>query len=245
MKKEEFLRLYGEGQRNFPGVDLSEMFLECENLSNINLAGATLRKTELLETNLANANLQNADLREVKICGELRGHNIDFSGASFEGTGMYEGIIEKANFSRANFKDASFAQFSMTDCNFNGADFSNAWLSETDFSCGSFNGAIFHKAHIDVNFWDADIAGADFSDAFFLCSPRDLIETRGIDVTAANFANAVFLPPRFRLRPPEDLDASAIQGAICVSTKSDMDNLNLAEYHRFAVERMLEEFPST
>ncbi len=245
MKAEEFLKLYKEGQRDFPGADLSEMDFTCEDISNINLAGATLRKTTLCETNLANANFQNADLREVEITAETRGSNIDFSGANFEGTGMYEGIIEKANFSRANFKDASFAQFLMTNCNFNGSDFSNAWLSETDFSGGSFNGAIFHQAYIDVNFWDADITGADFSYAFFQCSPKDLIETRGIDVTAANFANAVFLPPRLRLKSPEDLDASAIQGAICVSTKSAMNNLNLAKYHRFAVEKMLEEFPST
>lgn len=244
MKAEEFLKLYKEGRRDFPGADLSEMYLTCEDLSSINLAGAILRKTVLCETNLANANFQNADLRDVEISAEIRGSNIDFSGANFEGTGMYEGIIEKANFSRANFKDSSFAQFSMTDCNFNSSDFSNAWLSETDFSRGSFNGAIFHKTHIDVNFWDADIEGADFSYAFFLCSPQDLIKTRGIDVTSANFANAVFLPPRPRLRSPEDLDASAIQGAICVSTKSDIDNLNLAEYHRFAVERMLKEFPT-
>jgi uncharacterized protein YjbI with pentapeptide repeats len=243
MKAEEFLKLYKEGRRDFPGVDLSEMYLTCEDLSGINLAGAILRKTVLCETNLENANFQNADLRDVEISAEIRGSNINFSGANFEGTGMYEGIIEKANFSRANFRDASFSQFLMNECDFTGTDFTNAWLSETEFVAGRFKGAIFQKADISVNFWDADIAGADFSYAFFRCSPRQLRETRGVDVTEANFANAVFFIPRFRT--PEDLDVTNIQGAICVSTRSDMDNLNLDEYHRFAVEEMLEKFPPT
>jgi BTB/POZ domain-containing protein KCTD9 len=202
MKAEEFLKLYKDGQRDFPGADLSEMDLTCEDLSGINLAGATLRKTTLCETNLANANFQNADLRDVEIIAETRGSNIDFSSANFEGTGMYEGIIEKANFSRANFKDASFAQYLMNECDFSGTDFTNAWLSETQFMAGRFKGAIFRKAYIDVNFWDADIAGADFSYAFFRCSPRHLRETRGIDVSVANFTNAVFFTPRFST--PED-----------------------------------------
>jgi uncharacterized protein YjbI with pentapeptide repeats len=238
MKREDFLKLYREGQRDFPEADLSEMDFTCEDLSDINLTGATLRETELCETNLANANLQNADLRGVKIVGECRGHNINFSGANFEGTGMYEGIIEKASFSRANFKNASFAQFLMTECNFNDTDFTNAWLSETDFSKSYFNGAIFRKAHVDVNFFDADIAGADFGYAFFRCSPKHLIETRGINVGSANFKNAIFFVPR--AKSPDDLDVSTIKGAICVNSKSDLDKLNLSEYNAFAVDCMLE-----
>jgi uncharacterized protein YjbI with pentapeptide repeats len=243
MRIEELLALYKEGQRDFPGSDLSGMDFTCEDLSGINLAGAALRKTRLCETNLANANFQNADLRDVEIIAETRGSNIDFSSANFEGTGMYEGMIGKANFSKANFRNASFSQFSMTECNFNDTDFTNAWLSETEFTAGHFKGAIFQKAYIDVNFWDADIAGADFSYAFFRCSPQHLRETRGVDVTAANFVNAVFLPPR--ISSPDDLDTSTIQGAICVRSKSDVDDLNLAEYNTFAVEEMLEKFPPT
>jgi uncharacterized protein YjbI with pentapeptide repeats len=177
MTAEDFLKLYREGQRDFPGADLSGMSFDCEDLSDINLAGANLRGTKLCENNLANANFQNADLRGVKISAECRGHNIDFSDTNFEATGMYEGIIEKANFSRANFRNASFAQFLMTGCNFNAADFSNSWISETDFSGSSFIGANFHKAHVDVNFFDATITEADFSYAFFYCSPKRLIET--------------------------------------------------------------------
>jgi uncharacterized protein YjbI with pentapeptide repeats len=128
----------------------------------------------------------------------------------------------------------------MTECNFSGADFSNVWLSETDFSSGNFNGAIFQKAYIDVNFFDADITGADFSYAFFRCSPIWLIKTRGIDVVNANFTNAIFFTPRSN--SSEEIDVPTIHGAICVNTKSDVDNLNLSEYHRFAVEHMLEEF---
>jgi uncharacterized protein YjbI with pentapeptide repeats len=243
MKKEEFLKLYSEGHRNFPGADLDGMSFDCEDLSGINLEGASLRKTELCETNLANANLQNADLRGVEIIAELFGQNIDFSDANFEETNMYEGIIQKANFSRANFINANFAQFLMTECNCSGANFTNVWLSETDFSGGNFNGAIFRKAYIDVNFFDADITGTDFSYAFFRCSPMWLIKTRGINVANANFTNAIFFDPRSN--SPEELDVSTIHGAICVNTKSDMDNLNLSEYHRFAVEHMLEEFAPT
>jgi uncharacterized protein YjbI with pentapeptide repeats len=133
-----------------------------------------------------------------------------------------------------------FAQFLMTECNCAEADFTNTWFSETDFSGGNFNGAIFCKTLIDVNFWDADISGADFSYAFFRCSPRELIATRGIDTTKANFTGAVFFVPR--ASSPEDLNSSAIQGAVCINSKADMENLNLDEYHELAVEQMLEEF---
>jgi uncharacterized protein YjbI with pentapeptide repeats len=238
MKREDFLKLYREGQRDFPKADLSEMDFTCEDLSDINLTGATLRKTVFCETNLANANFQNADLRDVEIAAETRGTNIDFFNANFEGTGMYEGMIKKANFSRANFKNASFAQFLMTECNFSDTDFTNAWLSETDFSGSHFNGAIFRKAHIDVNFFDANITGADFGYAFFRCSPKHLLETRGVNVASANFKNAIFFVPR--AKSPDDLDVSTIKGAICVNSKSDLDKLNLSEYNSFAVERMLE-----
>jgi uncharacterized protein YjbI with pentapeptide repeats len=240
MKKEEFLKLYREGHRNFSGADLGGMYFDCEDLSGINLEGASLRKTKLCEANLANANLRNADLRGVEIRAELFGENIDFSDTNFEETEMYEGIIQKANFSRSNFKNANFSQFLMTECNCSRADFTNAWLSETDFSSGNFNGAIFRKAYIDVNFFDADITGADFSYAFFRCSPLWLLKTRGIDVANANFANAIFFTPRSN--SPDELDISTIQGATCVSTKSDIDSLDLSEYHRFAVKHILEEF---
>ena len=151
MKKEDFLHLYKGGQRDFPGVDLSGMNLGDENLSNINLSGAILRKTDLCATNLENANLQNSDLREVELSADCHGHGIDFSGANFEGTGMYEGIIEKANFSQCNFIKSSFGQFLATECNFSKTDFTNSWLSETDFSGGNFNDAVFRKTYIDTS----------------------------------------------------------------------------------------------
>ena len=238
MKKEDFLNLYKGGQRDFPGVDLSGMNLGNENLSNINLSGAILRKTDLCATNLENANLQNSDLREVELSADCHGHGINFSGANFEGNGMYEGIIEKANFSQCNFINSSFGQFLATECNFSKADFTNSWLSETDFSGGNFNDAVFGKTYIDITFFDADITGADFSHAFFHSSPRHLLETRGIN--NANFTNAIFFVPR--PKSLDDLDTSTIHGAICVHLKSDLDKLILSDYNDFAVERMMNDF---
>jgi uncharacterized protein YjbI with pentapeptide repeats len=83
-----------------------------------------------------------------------------------------------------------------------------------------------------------DLSGINLAGAN-LCSPKYFMETRGINIVDANFTNTIFFVPR--PSSPGDLDVSAIQGAICVSTKSDVDKLNLDEYHRFAVEIMLEE----
>jgi uncharacterized protein YjbI with pentapeptide repeats len=168
------------------------------------------------------------------------GHNINFSGANFRETGLYEGIIEMANFSNADFRDASFSQYIMTDCNFSGANFSNAWISEADFHSADLTGAIFCKAHIDVNFEDANITNVDFSNAVFFCSPKQMLGTRGVVVSTANFTNAIFFVRR--VLSSDDLDVSAIQGAICVSSKSDLNDLNLDEYNSFAVENMMEHF---
>jgi uncharacterized protein YjbI with pentapeptide repeats len=234
MKAEDLLKLYKEGRRNFSGVDLSGMCFDNQDLSEINLEGANLSNTKWCEINLANANLQNTDLRGVEIIGELFGNNIDFSGANFEGTRMEEGIIEKANFSRANFRNTSFSQFSMNECNCSDVDFTNAWFRETYFGGSNFRGAIFHKAVIIDGgcFWDVDIAEADFSCALFRFSPRHLTRTRDTN-TDANFINAVFFVPQSS--SPEDLDTSGIQGAICVRTMSEMNNLNLDEYNSSAV----------
>jgi uncharacterized protein YjbI with pentapeptide repeats len=235
-----FLDRYKEGERDFAGANLSEMHLGNEDLSNINLTRSDLRKVNLCETKLENANLQNADLRDADLSCDGHGRNINFTGANFRKTGLYEGIIEMANFSNADFRDASFSQYIMTNCNFSGANFSNAWISETDFHGADLTGATFCRAHIDINFEDANIANVDFSNAVFFCSPKQMLETRGVVVSDANFTNAIFFVRR--ILNSNDLDISAIQGAICVSSKSDLDNLNLDEYNSFAVENMMEHF---
>lgn len=75
----EFVRLYVEGERDFPKTDLR----------GANLQGANLRHIRLIMADLRWANLRGANLREAKLCGaDLRETDLreaDLRGANLQG----------------------------------------------------------------------------------------------------------------------------------------------------------------
>ena len=73
MDKEEFLRRYNEGERDFSGINLTDV-----DLSGADLSGSNLSKADLQEANLINAILTNTNLDCTELIGaDLTGSNID------------------------------------------------------------------------------------------------------------------------------------------------------------------------
>ena len=73
MNREELLKRYSAGERDF----------SCDNFSGADLSGADLRGVNLHGADLRGVNLRNADLR----CADLRGANLrgaDLSGANID-----------------------------------------------------------------------------------------------------------------------------------------------------------------
>jgi uncharacterized protein YjbI with pentapeptide repeats len=234
----EFRRRYEEGERDFAGSSLSGIDISFDDLSNINLEGADLSKAQLVATNLENANFQNADLRGIDVGADCHGNNINFSGANFQGTGLYEGIIEKANFSFADFSGGKIAQYIMTECNFTGANLSDTWISETEFSDCDFTGACFHRAHIEDTFGNANLSNADFSYAVFFYPPSLLLQANQVIIPNAIFTGAIFC--FHQAKNAEDLDVSDFHGAICLTAVSDYSTLDFNLYRSSAIESVLE-----
>jgi hypothetical protein len=78
-RESEFVRLYVEGERDFPKADLH----------GANLQGASLRHIRLIMADLRQANLRGANLREAKLCeADLREADLreaDLRGANLQG----------------------------------------------------------------------------------------------------------------------------------------------------------------
>ena len=183
--------------------------------------------------------MRNTDLRKADFSADGHGCNADFSGANFQETGLYEGIIEKSVLAGADFTGASFGQFLITECDFSNANFSDTWISETDFTGSNFTGARFHKAHIDSgDFTNANLTDTDFRNAVFFYSPKRLTEIGRAIISGTNFEDAIFFIKR--VRDPLDLDISGVPGATCVSCTSDLANLDLDKYCPSAIEEILE-----
>jgi uncharacterized protein YjbI with pentapeptide repeats len=91
MTAEELLERYAAGERDFSGVELTNISLIRAKLSEIDLTNASLTNIDLTESNLSSANLTGAKLTKITLTGvnlagvnltdtDLRGTiNFDFS----------------------------------------------------------------------------------------------------------------------------------------------------------------------
>jgi uncharacterized protein YjbI with pentapeptide repeats len=102
MDREELLRRYAAGERDFSGVSLRGLdFSDC-NLSGINLSNADLSETEWDGANLSRANLSSAILQS---------------------SGLNNANLSRANLTRARLQDSAFIGADLTDASVEGTQF--------------------------------------------------------------------------------------------------------------------------
>mgnify|MGYP006449144981 CR=1 FL=1 len=100
MDRDELLRRYAAGERDFSGVDLSGADLMEVALEDINLENAILREAKFCWSRLDGAIFRNADLENAVFkLASLR--NTDFRGANLRNC-----LIVEASLIRANFEGA-------------------------------------------------------------------------------------------------------------------------------------------
>ena len=84
MDRNELVRRYAAGERDFSKIRLRGIFLDSTDLRNINLSGADLSGTHLGGADLSGANLSEANLSGAILCEGIF-IKVDFSGANLSG----------------------------------------------------------------------------------------------------------------------------------------------------------------
>jgi len=93
--KDELLRKYGAGKRDFVGLDLYGIVLREVDLTGINLSKANLRMARIVLTNLSGATLRETDLSGAN----LKGSNL--SGADLTRANLMDAYLAETNLDRA------------------------------------------------------------------------------------------------------------------------------------------------
>ena len=95
MDKEEFLKWYRDGERDFSGVELRDV-----DLRGIHLSNTIFHKAKLINVDLSKSNLSKADLSEA----DLTGSNLN--DAELEAANLSNAILTNTNLSYPNLTDA-------------------------------------------------------------------------------------------------------------------------------------------
>lgn len=201
MQAEEILKKYADGERNFSGVNITEINLTRANLTGIDFSDATLSIANLTGANLSEANLTGAKLNVAKMSGA------NFSQAKFNGA-----ILNVANLVRANLKGTQFIQAALIraeliraelsganlrEANLSGADLreaqlkqvnlSGANLSEADLRGCSLAGANLEHATLSAtDLSRCDLSGADLSDTELRHANMSRVNLSGANLRGAN-----------------------------------------------------------
>lgn len=109
MTVEELLERYAAGERDFSGVDLSDVNLSGADLLHINLSGANLSRA-----NLVGARLYGADIRQCNLSGaDLR--NADLRVSRLDEVNFQDTNLQGANWRNAERCGAFFCNTTMPD----------------------------------------------------------------------------------------------------------------------------------
>jgi uncharacterized protein YjbI with pentapeptide repeats len=201
MQAEEILKKYGDGERDFSGINITEVNLSRANLAGINFSDATLSIANLSGANLTEANLTGAKLNVAKMSGA------NFTQAKFNGA-----ILNVANLVRANLKGSELIQAAliraemiraeMTGANLREANLSGADLREAQLKQANLSGANLSEAdmrgcslvganleHATLSATDlsrSDLSGADLSDTELRHANLSRVNLNGANLRGAN-----------------------------------------------------------
>lgn len=237
MQAEEILKKYADGERNFSGVNITEVNLSRANLTGIDFSDATLSIANLTGAKLSEANLTGAKLNVAKMSGA------NFSHAKFNGA-----ILNVANLVRANLKGAELIQAALIraeliraemtganlcEANLSGADLreaqlkqvnlSGANLSEADLRGCSLVGANLEYATLSAtDLSRADLSGADLSETELRHANLSRVNLSGANLSGANLRWADLSGANLRWA---DLSDAKLSGANLLG--ADLTNANL------------------
>ncbi|MEN6308814.1 MAG: pentapeptide repeat-containing protein [Anaerohalosphaeraceae bacterium] len=197
---------------NLTGADFGYSTLTDADLSGANLAGASLDHSMAANANLSGANLTHTKFNRSELT------NADLSGADLTGANLNDySTLTGADLSGANLTGASFDSSTLTDADLSGAivtgaNFHAVWgfTKEQLYSTASYQSGDLHGIELGSNNligWnfanqnlaganlsavlkDADLSGANLTNAKFNQSTLTGADLRGANLTSADFSLA-------------------------------------------------------
>ena len=137
----EILRRYGDGDRNFQGINLAGVELVGVNLQNANLIGANLREADLRNAkldgvrlviaNLSEADLSGASLRKAKLVGAIL-NDVQLNKADLSRADLSDAQLRNGQLVGAILKEANLSGADLTGANLTGADLETVNFSEVN-----------------------------------------------------------------------------------------------------------------
>ena len=201
MNVREIIKKYAAGERDFCGLNLSEL-----NLSTANLSGADLSDANLSVANLSGANLSGTNLSRAKLnVARLSGANLsqaNLTQASLNVTNLIRTDLRKADITqatliRAELIRAELSSANLKEANLSGADLreaalrqaklSRATLSEANLRGALLTGAILEGANLNkADLSRADLSDSHLRDADLRQGNLNFANLRGADLSRAN-----------------------------------------------------------
>lgn len=242
----ELMRAYGQGERLFRDVDLTDAKFPSDvpvNLSNIILRDAKIAGAEMNGVNLGGAILSGADFQGAKLNGanlqaaNLQGANL--TGASLEGAdlgsaNLCEAVLVGATLTMAKLVGANLERASASEADFQHADLSGARAKGADMRSATLSSAILNKADLsDAVLQEADLWGAEMEEIKghkINLSEASLVGAKlsGAKLYEANFTKALLQESDLGMADLSNADLSDVAMCMANLDKADFSEANLA-----------------
>lgn len=169
MKRDDVIKRYAAGERDFRGLDFGNLDLHSINLSGVNLSNADMQYVNLCGAILKEANFLRTDLYGAKL-----------NGANLYKADLHHARLDCASFYRANLSETDLRETTLHEAILHGTNLRRALLCDSDLREASLLGADLREARLErtklagCDFTDANLRGTCLSDTPG-CSPSDLL----------------------------------------------------------------------
>lgn len=158
MRENELLKRYQQGERDFRGLKLRDIYLRDVCLQGIDLSCADLRGASLMSVNLRGANLHRADLSEAfLIHANLSSANLtqaNLTKAFLILANLHQSCLTEANLSHTNLTKANLSEvsgFAETLCDH--TILTRVWLPQFDAPIQFWNQFRLSMPEFSVSAW--------------------------------------------------------------------------------------------
>ena len=198
LDRDELVRRFEEGQRDFSGADLSAADLQNLSLDGIILCNANLRKAKLFGTSFRNADLTESDLSGTYLAkAELSGakaRRTNFHGCRMDGVSWKDVDLQSARLTEVNFRNATLDSCIMKSAGLKDADLTNLKLHKVRLYGIFAEETCWHGAQLtECRLNNGRLAKADLTDARFERCRFESANLSGATCQASHFERCDFV----------------------------------------------------
>ncbi len=217
MTREQLLKAYKDGKRDFSNVNLSGVVLSGAMLKGINLSNSLLIGTSLVSANLNHADLSGAVLTDANLIGvDLTDANLN--DANLKNARLREAKLIDASLLRANLSNAKLSYALLQNAQLMKANLTNADLSRADLRSADLVMANLQDANLlQANLQETNLTAANLTAATLESAKLLLADLNSADLSQTNLSRA-------------NLSSADLSAANLVDTKLEGANLNYADF---------------